>query len=165
VEGDGMPAGFYAEIRTSPLSLSEAELFIRDNAHGGSVIFQGSIRDFNQGRNVLTITYDVHESLALKSFKEIYNATISHWGEKFKIYISPYKGRLTIKEISMLVAVSSVHRQEAFEVAKFIVEAIKHSVPIWKQEQYVDGHSEWVVGHALCSPGGESYCETSSNKR
>ena len=125
--------------------------FFADVTHGGSAFFQGTVRNFNLGRSVIGISYDVLEPLAIKSFNELSLQAMLNWKEQLKIYIAHAKGRLHVGAISVLIAVSSPHRDEAFKACRFLIEGIKHNSPIWKQEHYADGDSEWVQGHALCA--------------
>ena len=93
----------------------------------------------------------------LTTFETLAQEARQKWGEKLNVYIEHFKGRLDIGGISILIAVSSPHRDESFKACRFIIEEIKHRAPIWKQEHYLDGDSEWVQGHALCSHGPVSY--------
>ena len=59
------------------------------------------------------------------------------------------KGYASVGEISILIAVGSGHRDEAFKICRYILEEVKHQSPIWKKEHYVDGQEEWLPGHSL----------------
>jgi molybdopterin synthase catalytic subunit len=109
------------------------------------------VRHFNLGRQVLGISYDVFETLAIKNFTDLALKAMQQWHGELKIFIAHAKGRLNVGDISVLIAASAPHRDEAFKACRFIIEGIKHESPIWKQEHYVDGDSEWVKGHALCA--------------
>lgn len=145
-----MTEKFFSEISDSPINILSALNFIADEAHGGTAIFQGTVRNRNNNRDVIAVSYDVHKSLAINSFTNIYQDIIKSWGDQFKIYISHFSGRLQVNGVSVVIAVSSIHRDEAFKACRYIIESIKHQSPIWKQEHYTDGDSEWVQGHALC---------------
>ena len=68
-----------------------------------------------------------------------------------KIFIEHAKGYVPVGEISILIAVGSGHRDEAFKICRYILEEVKHQSPIWKKEHYVDGKEEWLPGHSLRS--------------
>ena len=123
---------------------------MRDDAHGATDMFLGHVRSRNLGRDVTGVSYDVFEPLALETFRQIAEKAQQIFGESLKIYISHFKGHLPVGGVSIAIAVSSPHRDEAFKACRAIIEAVKHEAPIWKQEHYTDGKSEWVKGHALC---------------
>lgn len=140
-------------VSTNPLSTEAALNFVADDAHGAADLFMGTVRNHNLGKPVRGVSYDVFDALTLQTFRELGDEARRKWGEKLNIFIEHYKGRLDIGGISILIAVSSPHRDESFKACRFIIEEIKHRAPIWKQEHYLDGDSEWVQGHALCSHG------------
>ena len=144
-------------IATQPIQIQEAVEFVADDAHGAADLFIGTVRNLNLGKPVSGVSYDVYDELTLNVFQELANEARLRWGEKLNIFIEHFKGHLNIQGISILIAVSSPHRDESFKACRFIIEEIKHRAPIWKQEHYLDGDSDWVQGHALCSHGPISY--------
>jgi len=121
--------------------------------HGAADLFIGRVRDINQGRDVVAVSYDLHAVLCRNVFAEICNEARAQWGEAMHLWLIHRHGRLAIGEASVIAAASSRHRDESFKACRYLVEQMKHRAPIWKQEHYVDGDSEWVKGHALCSHG------------
>lgn len=144
-------------VSSSPLSTEAAIRFVADDAHGAADMFVGTVRNHNLGKPVKGVSYDVFDELTLQTFTELASEARQKWGEKLNVFIEHYKGRLDIGGISIIIAVSSPHRDESFKACRFIIEEIKHRSPIWKQEHYLDGDSAWVQGHALCSHGPVSY--------
>lgn len=144
-------------VSTVPLSTEDAVSFVADPEHGAADMFIGTVRNHNLGKSVKGVSYDVFEALTLQTFRELCDESRAHWGKQLNIFIEHYQGRLDIGGISILIAVSSPHRDESFKACRFIIEEIKHRAPIWKQEHYTDGDSEWVQGHALCSHGPVTY--------
>lgn len=144
-------------VATRPIQVQSAVDFVADDAHGAADLFIGTVRNHNLGKPVRGVSYDVFDELTLNVFRELAAESRLRWGDKLNIYIEHFKGRLDILGVSILIAVSSPHRDESFKACRFIIEEIKHRAPIWKQEHYVDGDSEWVQGHALCSHGPVSY--------
>ncbi len=144
-------------ISMAPISTENAIKFIADPEHGAADIFIGTVRNHNLGKSVEGVSYDVYEELTLHTFRELCDEARENWGNTLKIFIEHFQGRLDIGGISILIAVSSPHRDESFKACRFIIEEIKHRAPIWKQEHYTDGDSEWVQGHALCSHGPVTY--------
>ncbi|MFM7123625.1 MAG: molybdenum cofactor biosynthesis protein MoaE [Fluviibacter sp.] len=144
-------------IATQPIQVQSAVDFVADDAHGAADLFIGTVRNVNLGKAVKGVSYDVFDELTLNVFRNLANESRQRWGDKLNIYIEHFKGRLDILGVSILIAVSSPHRDESFKACRFIIEEIKHRAPIWKQEHYIDGDSDWVQGHALCSHGPVSY--------
>ncbi len=149
----------HLSVSTAPLSTEAAVKFVADDAHGAADLFIGTVRNHNLGKPVKGVSYDIFEELTLQTFQDLVNEARQKWGEKLNVYIEHFMGRLDIGGISILIAVSSPHRDESFKVCRFIIEEIKHRSPIWKQEHYLDGDSEWVQGHALCSHAPVTYDE------
>ena len=136
-----------------PLDPAAALAFCSSTGHGAVDLFIGRVRDIKQGKSVLGVTYDVHEVLCRTVFRELAEETAARWGSEIKLWLMHRHGRLEIGEASVIAAASSRHRDEAFQACRQLVEEMKHQAPIWKQEHYVDGDSEWVQGHALCGHG------------
>jgi molybdopterin synthase catalytic subunit len=124
--------------------------FVSDPAFGGITMFVGRVRDFNHGREVVGISYDLFDALALNLFATISEEAMQRWGPKLRLHISHAKGRLGIGDLAVVVAAGTPHRAEAFEACRYVIEAVKHRAPIWKQEHYIDGDSAWSEGCSLC---------------
>ncbi len=137
-------------IVSTPIQVAEAFAFVADKRNGAISSFVGMIRDYNLGQAVSAVSYDVHKELALHTFNEICAEIATQWEQEMRIYVTHYQGRLEVGEISIMIAISAPHRNEAFQACRYMIEAIKHRFPIWKQEHYLNGDSEWVKGHALC---------------
>lgn len=134
------------------LDPAEAIGFVSDPAFGGINLFVGRVRDFNQGRAVVGITYDMFDALALNGFERIMADAAVAFGPGIKLYVAHAKGRLGIGDIAVVVAAGTRHRDEAFRACRQLIEAVKHTSPIWKQEHYLDGDSVWSEGCSLCGP-------------
>lgn len=124
--------------------------WVGDPAHGAQVSFFGVIRNHNLGRPVLAVSYDVYEDLALNLFGELVRAARDRWGASLRVAILHRRGRLEIGDLAVAIVVSCPHRDEAYQASRFLIEEVKHRAPIWKQEHYLEGSSEWVQGHSLC---------------
>jgi molybdopterin synthase catalytic subunit len=115
-----------------------------DKNCGAVVSFTGVVRRENKGKEVKEILYEAYDKMALKVLKNIEEEAIKKFGVE-RVQIIHRKGVLKPGEVSLLIAVSSKHRQEAFFACWFIIEEIKKSLPIWKKEIFEDGE-EWVEG-------------------
>ena len=115
---------------------------VEDPAAGGIDLFIGTTRNQSSGKNVLYLEYESYQPMALKQMEEIVAHVKRTW-EVMHISIVHRIGRVEIGEASVAIAVSSVHRKEAFEACRYAIDALKRDVPIWKREYFVDG-SVWV---------------------
>ncbi len=143
-----MSASIHVSVSTDTLNIQNAYDFVTDPAHGAVDVFVGAVRNHHEGQSVQGITYDVHEALAEKTFRDICLEAQNLW-EGIKIYMSHYKGQLGIGGISVIIAVSSPHRAESFDACRYVIEELKKRAPVWKQEHYEHGPSEWLPGHSL----------------
>ena len=127
---------------------------IANPTHGASVLFLGIVRNFHDGRDVLAVSYDAHQALCEKVFEEIcQEAAQKAVDEDLDLILVHRTGKLIVGEASVGIAVGSRHREAAFEASRYMIEQLKIRAPIWKKEHYVDGESQWLKGHALCSHG------------
>lgn len=124
--------------------------FVSDPAFGGLDMFVGKVRAQNHGREVVGISYDIYQALALNVFRQLAEEVQGEFGPKVKLYVSHSCGRLEVGDIAVVVAAGTPHRDEAFRACRALIEAVKHRSPIWKQEHFVDGDSEWSEGCSLC---------------
>ena len=133
------------------ISSEKAKKFIFSEKNGAESIFVGRVRNENSGKKVIAVTYDTHDLVVIKSFQSICNAAKSKFDKGANIFLEHAKGYVPVGEISILIAVGSGHRDEAFQICRYILEEIKHQSPIWKKEHYVEGKEEWLPGHSLRS--------------
>ena len=117
---------------------------VRADSNGAVVTFLGSTRSSNEGRNVLHLEYEGYEPMAKKKLAEIADEIRERWDIQ-DVAITHRLGRLEIGEISLVVAVASPHRKEAFEACQYCVDRIKQIVPIWKKE-FFEGGEVWIEG-------------------
>ena len=137
-------------VKKEIIITSKAENYIKSSSFGASIIFSGTVRNINNNKEVIGITYDSHDELVLKSFEEIYSET----KEKLKIsdkavFIEHVKGFVELGEISIIIAVACKHRDQAYVLSRYIIEEIKKRSPIWKKEHYKNEDSEWLKGNPI----------------
>ena len=138
-------------VESQPLNAMEGLSFVTQPPNGAESLFVGTVRELNQGKDVLGVSYDVFEPLARQSFTDICKEAQEKWGKTLSLYVVHGKGRLDVGGISIVIAVGSPHRDEAFRACRYVIEQIKHRSPIWKLEHYADGDSEWTQGCELCT--------------
>ncbi len=115
---------------------------------GACVTFEGWVRCFNEGKTVTALHYECYTPLAQSEGERILNEARARFPLLSASAIHRM-GALQVGDLAVWVGVSSPHRKAAFEACQYIMEEIKHRLPIWKKEFYRDGHSEWV--NCACS--------------
>ena len=131
------------------ISSEKAKDFILSEKNGAEAIFVGRVRNQNSKKEVSAVTYDAHDQAVIKSFQSICAEAKNKFDKNANIFLEHAKGHVLVGEISILIAVGSEHRDEAFKICRYILEEIKHQSPIWKKEHYIDGKEEWLPGHSL----------------
>ncbi len=110
---------------------------------GAVVLFLGVARRMTRGRETVELTYDAYEEMAAKELDRLEAEARERW-PLVECFIVHRLGLVPLGESSVAVAVACPHRREAFEAAEWLIDTLKERVPIWKQEHWSDGDSEWV---------------------
>ncbi len=138
------------DSKDKKLSIDDAEKFISSVEFGASILFTGTVRNQNNNKSVIGITYDSHDELVIKSFEEIYKEANEKLNIQDKaVFIEHAKGYLNLGEMSIIIAVACKHRDQAYILSRFIIEEIKKRSPIWKKEHYTDNQSDWLKGNPI----------------
>ena len=152
------------ELTYSALDPEKTTAKVRRDTNGAVVTFLGTTRDNFEGKKVLTLEYEAFDEMALKKLEEVRQELIAEFGLE-QVAISHRIGTVAIGEISLVVAIGSPHRKDAFSACQKAVDRIKEVVPIWKKEVYQDG-SRWVACEAHeFSPSDQLEVEKSSVER
>ena len=113
---------------------------------GAVVLFSGTIRDHAEGRDgVEYLTYEAYAEQVVPRFAGIGAELRRRWPDTGKIVLLHRTGRIEIGQSSVVAVVSAPHREGAFEAARFAIDALKQSAPIWKHEVWEDG-ADWGTG-------------------
>ena len=116
---------------------------LADDTSGGYVAFEGWVRNHADGHGVHRLEYEVYETLAVAEGERILAEAVERFGVT-RVACVHRRGALEIGDLAVWVGVSASHRDEAFRACRYIIDEVKHRVPIWKKEHYVDGDSGWV---------------------
>ena len=116
---------------------------LADPACGGFVAFEGWVRDHNEGRRVLRLEYEAYAPLAQREGARVLEEAAQRFGLRGASCVHRV-GALQLGEIAVWVGVATPHRDEAFRACRYIIDEVKHRLPIWKLEHYDDGDSGWV---------------------
>lgn len=132
------------EVTDQPLAADALLAAVRRDEAGAVLLFYGVVRNNNLGRNVDHLVYDAYPEMATRVMAEIAEEARTRWALT-DVAIQHRTGRLEIGETSLIVAVSSPHRREAFEAGQWLVDRFKEVVPVWKKEVF-EGGEEWIEG-------------------
>ncbi len=116
---------------------------------GATASFLGMVRDHDGGRVVKVLFYECYPSMAEKELGNVVREARDRWAVE-EIRVIHRVGLLKIGDIAVAIAVSSAHRDEAFLACRYIIEEIKHRVPIWKKQIFEDGTVEWTTCTQSC---------------
>ena len=134
--------GVDAAVTHHPIEIRTVADLVRRPSNGAVVTFEGVTRNETGGRQVLYLEYEAHEPVAEKALAQILEEAAHRFSVQ-DLAVRHRLGHLEIGEASLVVAVGSPHRKEAFEATQYIVNRVKQIVPIWKKEFFEDG-SVWV---------------------
>lgn len=132
------------EITDKPLSLAQCVAAVEAPNCGAIVTFLGTVRDHSGDQSTDHLEYEAYPDMAEEVLRTIVDEAHERW-RIGHIAVQHRVGRLEIGEASVVIAVSSPHRAEAFAACRYVIERLKQSVPIWKKEFGEDGES-WVGG-------------------
>ena len=130
-------------IVTSPLDPAALLAEVSSSRNGAAVVFVGTVREMNDGRDVTGIDYRAYEPMAERELAAI----VDDVAERFRtrdLVVEHRVGTLGLGEASVVIAAAHPHRAEAFDAARALIEELKRRLPVWKREHYVDGSREWV---------------------
>jgi molybdopterin synthase catalytic subunit len=133
------------DIIKQPIDISQMMEDCKDRSAGATVIFIGSIRDHNEKGKVMEIYYESYVKMAKNILMEIEDEVLKKWHVRKFIAIHRV-GNLKVNEISVAIAVTTEHREDAFEACKYTIDNIKNRTPIWKKELSESGNAVWKVG-------------------
>lgn len=127
----------------APIDFAALTEQVRSNGAGAVVLFLGTVREMTHGRQTIALDYEAYPQMAEAKMQELLDEARAKW-PVINVGIVHRLGRLELGDISVAVAVSTPHRQQAFEAGKHLIDRLKEVVPIWKKENWADGTSEWV---------------------
>lgn len=130
------------DVRPRPLSVDEVLAAVADSGAGGTVVFIGTVREADGGRDVTSLDYEAHPTVAevLRSVAEKVVADVP-----LRALAAVHRvGHLEIGDVAVVVAAAADHRHEAFVACRQLIDELKREVPIWKHQRFDDGGEEWV---------------------
>jgi adenylyltransferase/sulfurtransferase len=130
-------------LSSTNLDRDELHQSLSDESAGAIVVFEGWVRNHNQGKKVKSLEYQIYHELALKEGERI----LREAREKFQlktIRAIHREGHLALGEIAVWIGATAAHRDDAFKACRFVIDEIKRRLPVWKKEHYLDQTPEWV---------------------
>jgi molybdopterin synthase catalytic subunit len=131
------------EITTQPIDQARVLADVQSPAAGAVVLFLGSTRETTHGRTTASLDYECYPEMAERKLAELEAEARKRWPIIHCVIVHRV-GHLEIGEVSVAVAVSTPHRDDAFHAGRWLIDTIKQEVPIWKRENWADGTTEWV---------------------
>jgi adenylyltransferase/sulfurtransferase len=133
------------------IDVSSVRAELADPACGGYTSFEGLVRNHNEGLSVRHLEYEAFEPLAVKEGERIIAEAVERFGIEHAACVHRI-GDLAIGDMAVYVGASARHRDEAFRACRYIIDEVKHRVPIWKKEHYENGDSGWVNCERCAAP-------------
>ena len=116
---------------------------LSDARSGGICVFVGTVREFTQGEEVVSLEFETYKKMALKEMDKIATDAMHKWGLN-KVIIRHAVGLKKVEAPVVIVGASSAHRDACFEACRYLIDTLKETVPIWKKEIFEDGE-EWIM--------------------
>ena len=149
---DGRPV--WVGLTTAPLSMERAAKWVQRPDCGAVVTFGGTVRDHAEGREgVDELEYEAYDVQVEPRLQKIAGQAANRWPGVGRVVIWHRFGPLAVGELSIVVAVSSAHRGEAFDAARYCIDTVKTSVPIWKRERWAGGEDWGLDAHEVAEVG------------
>ncbi len=143
-----MIGGDLIELSAAPIAVNSSIASVNEPAAGGIAVFLGITRSeiSDDGRALLALDYEAYADMARTQLAELAQQARERW-PICRLAILHRTGRVDVGQPSVLIAVSTPHRAEAFEACRWLIDALKASAAIWKKEIWSDGSSTWVHPH------------------
>ncbi len=133
-----------------PISADQLVSQVSGPSRGGIATFVGLVRDHQDGRGVIRLEYHAYPAMAELECGAVVAEVVSRW--PVSIALMHRTGSLSVGDVAIAVAAAGDHRAECFDACRWVVEQVKHRIPIWKKEFYADGSVAWVDPTQLATP-------------
>jgi len=135
----------WIHLTEAPLDTAAVDAFLRTEAAGGLTLFVGTTRRWTDGRETVRLAYDAYAPMAAKTMRSLVEEAAERW-PVLRVAVGHRLGEVPPPEASVVIGVACAHRAAAFAACRWLIDTLKVQVPIWKQEHYADGTTEWVQG-------------------
>lgn len=131
-------------ITFTPIAIANLLSSAHNPQAGAVVLFSGEVRNHHEGKSVEYLEYEAHGEMADVQIQKILDEALAKW-DLHSVECIHRLGRINISESAVCVITASSHRKEAYEANRWIIDQVKHNVPIWKREFFTDGTTAWVM--------------------
>jgi molybdopterin synthase catalytic subunit len=149
---------------STPIAPEQLRLTLADPSCGGYAAFEGWVRDSNEGERVRGLEYEAFEVLGVREGERIIAEAVERFGVAHAACVHRV-GSLAVGELAVWVGVTAAHRDEAFRACRYIIDEVKHRLPIWKKEHYLNGDSGWVNCERCATQPGHPAAEDTAQGR
>ncbi len=138
----------WIQLHADPIAIGAVLSFVSAPGAGGIDVFLGTTRAETDagGRSLVALDYEAYEPMALQQLQELAQRSRQRW-PIIKLALLHRTGRIAVGEPSVIIAVSTPHRADAFEACRWLIDSLKADVAIWKKEAWADGSGTWVTGN------------------
>ena len=144
----------WSAITTGPIDTREVLSRVGAEEDGAVALFLGIVRNSNEGRRVSGMEYEGYAEMAQEQLADIVGEAAVR-AQTDRVAAVHRLGALGVGEVSVAIAVSTPHRRQAFDAARYVIEEIKKRLPVWKREYYLDRDAQWLDGHVPVAHGGK----------
>jgi molybdopterin synthase catalytic subunit len=131
------------KLTDDPIDVQKVLALAQNPEVGAVVLFLGTTRQFTRGRETAQLKYEAYRNMAVRELERLEAEARGRW-RLVECAIVHRLGLVPLAEASVAIAVSSPHRNDAFEAGRWLIDTLKETAPIWKQEHWADGSVEWV---------------------
>ena len=142
--GHASQRGSHVALVRETIDAATLTAAIKHGEDGAVVVFDGIVRNNTRGRRTLFLVYESYESMALAEMRKLADDALSRFAVHSATIVHRL-GRLSVGETSVFIAVASAHRGQAFDACRWLIDALKQTVPIWKKEHFEHG-AVWASG-------------------
>ena len=130
-------------LSDTPFDVAALRAELLDARVGGYASFEGWVRDHNDGRAVTGLRYEAYAAMAEREGEAILDEAMTRF-PLLDARCVHRTGALAIGELAVYVGAAAAHRDAAFAACRWIIDAVKDRVPIWKHERYAEGDAGWL---------------------
>lgn len=148
------PGRDWVDLTDAVLPVAAIHEWLVEPSCGGQVVFTGTVRDTAEGRDGVTgLEYEAYTEQVVPRLQRVIDEARRRWPELGRVALLHRVGHLELGEVSVVTGAAAPHRAEAFAAARFCIDTLKETVPIWKKENW-EGGSDWGLGSAQVSEVG-----------
>ncbi len=131
------------KITSDPINVEELLRQVSAEDRGAIVLFVGTVRNRTGDKKVKYLTYEAEKEFAENILSQIVEKSLRKWPGVKVAVVHRIGENLHPGEITLVIATSSAHREEAYAANRFLLEEIKKDLPVWKKEVFIDGSYHW----------------------